>query len=161
MLMYISHICCSLFTVCLTPKRHWHMSHKSHDWSQVNVLTGKAGWHKRINRDFNSLSKRTKLTDDVEISEGAVDKIHTAAKNVVLKRKAATVALPGGHQHSSCSREPPAEWSAAPSMRADDATEKGQLCYHLKPHLITCFIQLTNQILFFLTLATRNLKLET
>ena len=36
------------------------------------MLTGKAGWHKRINRDYNSVSKRTKLTDDVEISDGAI-----------------------------------------------------------------------------------------
>ena len=90
-------------------------------------MTGKAGWHKRINRDFNSVSKRTKLTDDVEISEGAVDKVHAAAKGVVLKRKAATIALPDGHRPSSSSRaDHPVESMSAPTMRADNATEKGQ-----------------------------------
>lgn len=57
-------------------------------------MTGKAGWHRRIHRDYHAVAKRTELTDDIEIDEGATSKIHNAAKNVVLKRKLATIAMP-------------------------------------------------------------------
>ena len=83
------------------------------------MLTGKAGWFKRINRDYNTASKRSKLTDDHEICEDATDKIHAAAKNVVLKRKQASVAIPGGNLPFPVSRD-----AASSSNPADTPTGK-------------------------------------
>lgn len=90
------------------------------------MLTGKAGWHKRIHRDYNTVAKKTTLTDDIEICEDATNKIHTAAKSIVLKRKAATLSLPHPNQHvasSSCSVSTPA---AAPEREETNTRNTGQ-----------------------------------
>ena len=60
----------------------------------MNVRTGKAGWHKRIQRNYSTATKKSRLTDEIELNEDAVDKVHSAAKGVILKRKAATIAVP-------------------------------------------------------------------
>ena len=96
------------------------------------MLTGEEGWYKRINRDIQSMQKRSRLTDELEINEEATGKIHAAAKAVALKRKAATISLPNPNLASSSSSssrpaEFPPEWSSVPSSsRTDDAPHEGQ-----------------------------------
>ena len=96
------------------------------------MLTGKSGWFKRINRDYNTASKRSKLTDDHEICEDATDKIHAAAKNVVLKRKQHSVAIPAGNLPFPVSRDFPSSSNSADisvSKTADDDEKAGQVFF--------------------------------
>eukprot|EP00434_Breviolum_minutum_P041374 symbB.v1.2.036804.t1/scaffold5282.1/size28957/1 len=85
----------------------------------VNVRTGKAGWHKRIHRNYNAATKRSRLTDEVELNEEAVDKVHSAAKSVVLKRKAATIAVPMFGSSSSRFADEPAIAQSHSSVATD------------------------------------------
>lgn len=52
------------------------------------MRTGKSGWHKRINRNYRSVTREAQHNDDYEVDPDALTKMHAAAKSAVLKRKA-------------------------------------------------------------------------
>ena len=53
------------------------------------MRTGTPGWYKRINRNYNAVSRSCRLTDAVEIdpSRNCVDRMQAAARAAVLTRK--------------------------------------------------------------------------
>ena len=55
---------------------------------EVNVRTGMAGWHKRINKNYKSVARTAQLNDQVTLdpSRDAVGIMHTAAKKAILRR---------------------------------------------------------------------------
>lgn len=57
-------------------------------------MTGKKGWHKRINNSMKQVSKEIELTDGPALSEDAASKIHAAAKAAVCKKQQASVYAP-------------------------------------------------------------------
>ena len=65
--------------------KHQHIKHTA----KVNVRTGTPGWYKRINRNYNSVSRSCRLTDEVELdpSRKCVDRMQAAARAAVLTRK--------------------------------------------------------------------------
>ncbi|CAK9066951.1 Uncharacterized protein (Fragment) [Durusdinium trenchii] len=59
----------------------------------ANVLTGRAGWFKRIDQDKNEVNRVANLTDDINLdaSGQAFDNIHAAAKKEVFTKHVASV----------------------------------------------------------------------
>ncbi|CAK9068560.1 Uncharacterized protein SCF082_LOCUS34499 [Durusdinium trenchii] len=57
-------------------------------YEEVNVRTGKAGWLKRIGRNFKSVIREAQLTDDVTIdpNRDVAGMMHAAARANVLNR---------------------------------------------------------------------------
>ena len=52
----------------------------------VNVLTGREGWYKRINRDIHEVKKSAELTDvNIDPSGQAVDRIFSGTKKQIMK----------------------------------------------------------------------------
>ena len=52
----------------------------------MNVLTGKKGWHKRVNRSTKAVERAVELTDEVTLDAQAPAKIFAAAKASVIKK---------------------------------------------------------------------------
>lgn len=55
----------------------------------VNVLTGKKGWHKRIDRNSNAVSRITDLSDkacDLDPTGAALDRITKAAQKQIMQK---------------------------------------------------------------------------
>ena len=61
----------------------------------MNVLSGKKGWHKRVQRSMKAVERSTELTDEVSLDAGAASKMFAAAKASVIKKHptAATITL--------------------------------------------------------------------
>ena len=59
-----------------------------------------------------------------------MEKIHSAARNVVLKRKAATVALPSCNPCASSSRNADESAVAHPRAGTDGEGHHGKKCFH-------------------------------
>ena len=64
--------------------------------SEVNVMTGRAGWFKRINQDKSKVARRATLTDETSIDQTgqASDRIFQAAKREVIHKITPTVEAP-------------------------------------------------------------------
>ena len=53
---------------------------------KVNVLTGRKGWHKRVNRSTQQVKRSAEFSDGVAIDNGAgLDKMESAVKKSVIK----------------------------------------------------------------------------
>lgn len=63
---------------------------------EVNVLVGKQGWYKRVDRDQNNVSRKTILTDSTNIDPTglATDRIFNGAKREIIAKHTTTVSAP-------------------------------------------------------------------
>ena len=79
---------------------------------QVNVLTGRAGWHKRINKTSTSMARTAELTDkhSIDPTGVAVDKMQAAAKKLLFKK------------HTPVAEIPMCQFASATSGAPDKAT---------------------------------------
>ena len=64
--------------------------------SEVNVLSGKAGWYERIDNEENKVARTATLTDEVNLDKTgkAYDQIHASAKKEVMQKHTPSVARP-------------------------------------------------------------------
>ena len=54
--------------------------------SEVNVMTGRKGWHRRINKTSTQVKRSAEFSDGVAIDDGAgMDKLEQAIKKATLK----------------------------------------------------------------------------
>ena len=59
----------------------------------MNVLTGKVGWHKRVNKSTKAVERATELTDEVTLDPQAAAKMYAAAKQQVIKKPVASTMI--------------------------------------------------------------------
>lgn len=64
--------------------------------SKVNVLVGREGWYKRIDREKSDVKRQTQLSDQhcVDPTGGAIDRIFNGAKREVIQKHTPTVKAP-------------------------------------------------------------------
>ena len=63
--------------------------------AKVNVRTGMAGWHKRINRNFRQVAREATLNDEIQLdpNRDALGHMQRAARKTVLKSCTDRIAL--------------------------------------------------------------------
>ncbi len=79
---------------------------------EVNVLLGRQGWYKRVDKDQNNVSRKTILTDSTNLDPTglATDRIFNGAKREIIAKHTATVSAPIFQtSHASSSKELHAE----------------------------------------------------
>ena len=76
--------------------------------TKVNVLTGKKGWHKRVNKSTTQMKRSAELTDgpSIDPSGNALDKMESATKKAVFKSIKIAHAAP----HPLATASVPATW---------------------------------------------------